>query len=512
MRILFLFLLMGISTLSAKVLVEVSFREGEEAVVGTGLVSLPGSLPGTGLRPTPHRADQGVPQALVRDLREEPQWPDGRLQIARNEVEQGMKRVFAPSVPFDPSEQVLVMRVTTFSDATTGGTNSIGVRLWVQHGLGPNEHRERMELSTHFNAHQRGSRQVYPNAYYVRDGWETWAMPEGTNSRRAGIYYRLGAEGRNEEIRGPQAVPQGYYWTWQGLQWPKGWTPPVGGGLYEPPPSDATHFPGNGLYTTTAVWARTERPLPGDPHRFSSRVDVMAPRGEGRVLLEAPLPEQIDEVRLILRSESPGEGRDWLMTAGRSDDDPLFLGVADMKVALLSRADVNLDGLVDQADWEILLQHAGKTDALHGHGDLTGDGRVGINDGFFLAARMAEQSSDQALPSEQWRAWQDSSGQVHLRVPVGGQLYGWQMENRTDKFRPDHLQAVFSETAMREQTPQRIGEMDLRHPVRTEGEEVLDLNFGPILAGTDTILRMRIQAGLGQEAMILPIAPKTASP
>lgn len=489
---------------AAEVLVEADFRQGVDALNASGLVMLDGALPGTGIRETPHRSGQEVPRALVRDLREAPLWPDGRLQITRNEVQQGAHRLFAPAVPLDPSEQVLVMRVTTFSDASTGGSNSVAVRLWVQEGLGPNHHRDRLELSTHFNPHPRGSRQVYPNAYTVRDGWETWAMPEGTNSRRAGIYYRLGAEGRNEEIRGPLAVPLGIYWTWDGLNWPKGWAPPLGGGLYEPPARDAAFFPGDGLYTTTAVWARSDRALAEDPHRFASRVDVLAPRSEGRIVLEAPLPAEIDEVRLLLRSERPGGDRDWLRAAGREQEDPLYLGVAEMHVALRSRADVNLDGAVDSRDWDLLRNHAGKAGALHVHGDVTGDGSVGLRDGFFLAARMPA-GDDTAIPPEAWRAYRDTAGHLRLRIPPGGRLYGWALKSPSLPLASSSMLSVYGDTALREQTDHLTGEMDLMHPVYNPGESALYLDLGALLGDEISGSTVRIQTRPGREALTLPV-------
>lgn len=500
------FLVCMVAFLQAEVLLEVDFRQGKEALAASGLVALGDPLPGTGLVDVPHRAEQGVPRALARNLRDVPLWPDGRLQIARNEVQQGVHRVLDPSVPFDPAEQVLVTRMTTFSDASTGGTNSIGVRLWVQSGLGPNDHWERMELSTHFNMNPRGARQVYPNAYVVRDGWETWAMPEGTNSRRAGIYYRLAEQGLNQEIRGPLAVTRGYYWTWEGLDWPKGWASPLGGGLYAPPGRDERTFPGHGLYTVTAVWARSDSAIPGDPHRFSTRVDIRAPRAEGRVLLDAPLPERLDEVRLILRSEPPAEGRDWVLPPGFDEASELFLGVADAWIALRSRADVNLDGSVDLDDWDLLRGHAGKSDALHLHGDLTGDGGVGLRDAFFLAARMkGNASADAVPPPEAWQATRDGEGRLVLHVPAGGRLYGWRVETKGEPLEAEALQPAFADTAMRETTPLYAGEVDLRHPVIADAGEMRRLNLGPLFSNPDSPARMVVLTQLGSEALTLPV-------
>lgn len=493
------------------VLLDVDFREGEDAAAAAGLLPLEEGLPGTGLRTVPHRAGQGVPQALVRDLREQPLWQDGRLQIARNEVEQGMHRVFSPARPLDPAEEVLVMRSTTFSDASTGGTNSIGVRLWVQNGRGPNEHRERMELSTHFNLHARGSRQVYPNAYVVREGWETWAMPEGTNSRRAGIYYRLAAEGRNAEIRGADAVPLGFYWTWEGLDWPQGWRPPVGGGLYEPPARGADVFPGDGLYSVTAIWARSEQALAGQPHAFATRVDLLAPRGEGRVLLEAPLPPQVEEIRILLRSETPAAGRDWVRIEGLEKEDALFLGVADARVAIHPRADVNLDGQVDLDDWDVLRLHAGKAEALHIHGDLTGDGRVGLADAFFLAARLPAGPRQNPISPEQWRAWRDAENRLVLHVPAGGRMYGWMLDAREPLHKADSFTDVFGEGALREISENRLGEINLRHPFSATEAQAVPLSSGPVLEGMAFPVTIRILTRPGAEALTLPVMQRPLS-
>jgi hypothetical protein len=492
------------------VLLDVDFRQGDEALSSAGLMPLEGGLPGTGLRDVPHRSGQGAVRAWVRDLREAPLWPDGRLDIARNEVQQGLHRVFSTPRPFNPAEEVLVMRTTTFSDASTGGTNSIAVRLWVQNGLGPNEHRERLELSTHFNLHPRGARQVYPNAYFVRDGWETWAMPEGNNSRRAGVYYRLAAEGRNDEIRGPLAVPLGFYWTWEGLSWAKGWQPPLGGGLYEPPVRSAEIFPGEGLYTVTTVWARTETALPGDPHRFTSRVDVLAPRHEGRVLLEAPLPEQVEEIRLILRSETPSGDRSWVKTSDRSEGDDLFLGVTDAGVSIHPRADVNLNGEVNLEDWDVLLSYAGKEEALHVHGDLMGDGRVGVADAFFLAARLSSPEQDSAAP-ELWRAWRDADGRLMLRIPPGGRLYAWMLEIPEPLPDPAAIIPVFGKGALTESGGQRLGGANLREPLFDNDGTSRELKLGNISFRDNSQQTLRIQTRLGSEALTLPILVPPAS-
>ena len=487
-----------------RVLVDEDFRNGPDEIRTPGWVMLADPLPGTGIRPVPARETLGVPHALVRSLREAPLWPDGRLQIARNEVGQGMHRVMDPPVPLNPAEEVLVMRMTTFADATTGGTNSIAVRLWVQSGPGPNDHRERMELSTHFNAHARGSRQVYPNAYTVRDGWETWAMPEGINSRRAGIYYRLAAEGRNEDIRSREAVDRGFYWTWQGLDWRRGWLPPLGGALYPPPEADGEPFPGGGIYTTTAVFARADVPLSFETHRFRTRVDVLAPRKSGRVVLDAPLPESVDEVRLLLRSETPGEGREWLYAdPAHPPEDPL-LGVADVRAVILSRADVNLDGQVDADDWHIMRDHAGKTDALHTHGDVTGDGRVDLEDAFFLAARLRSELEADTPPAEKWRAQRDEQGNLQIRIPPGGRLYGWQLQREDGPMQADGLTPLFTDEAMRIADPEQIGEMDLANPL-TAGEEGLTLSAGVLAAPETGRLYLRIQTAPGQSALRLPV-------
>lgn len=483
-----------------RILVEEDFRSGE--IHAPDWRPLPNPLPGTGLQPTPGRAAQGVPHALVRDLREAPLWPDGRLNIARNEVEQGMHQVWDPGILFDPAEALLVMRTTTFSDATTGGTNSIAVRLWVQRDTGPNLHKERMELSTHFNAHPRGSRQVYPNAYVVRDGWETWAMPEGNNSRRAGIYYRLAAEGRNEEIRGPLAVPLGHYWDWQGLDWPRGWTPPLGGGLFPPPPRDATVFPGGGLYTTTAIFVRTSEALPEFPHEFATRVDLLAPRHRGRITLLAPLPREINEIRLILRSETPPEGREWLLAEGADPAAPLWLGVADVRVWLTSRADVNLDGRVDLQDWEALRQGQDRDAPLHTDGDLLGSGSVDLADAFFLAARLPESDAERP-PPEAWTARFAEDGTLRLHAPPQSRLYAWRLIPPEGDAIEAELLSEFGTGGLQRQGPGEVGAADLRNPWLSDrgSEKSLARLPSPLRSG----FRILLQPGPGVPAITLPV-------
>ncbi|MCH8475922.1 MAG: hypothetical protein LAT55_11935 [Opitutales bacterium] len=467
---------------------------------------LPDPLPGTGLRATPHRAAQGVPQAFVRSLNEEPLWPDGSLQITRNEVEQGLHRLFPQAIPFDPEEEILLMRTTTFADATTGGTNSIAVRLWVQSGLGPNNHRERMELSTHFNHHQRGSRQVYPNAYVVRDGWETWAMPEGTNSRRAGIYYHLGTEPRNEEIRSREAVAKGYYWTWEGLDWPGGWQPPLGGALYAPPANDEALFQGDGLYTTTALFRQSDQALSTDLHRFATEVDIQAPRHEGRISLKAPLPREIEEVRLILRSQTPGEGRKWVHPDPANPlEDPL-LGVADVTAQILSRADVNLDGTVDLEDWETMVAHQEKRPALHYHGDLTGDGIVGLSDAFFLAARLPRQTDKAPIALEDWQALLGEEGEIFLQVPAGGKVYGWKIIAPSEALPSLREEGLFGENALRQSNEQQIGEANLANPFQGDGDSPEKIKLGRLPSSSEIPdLQIKVQPGLGVPALTLPL-------
>ena len=468
---------------------------------------LPNRLPGTGIRPTPHREDQGVSQALVRSLQEAPLWPDGSLQITRNEVEQGIHRTFPEAVPFDPQEEILLMRTTTFADATTGGTNSIAVRLWVQSGFGPNEHRERMELSTHFNHHARGSRQVYPNAYYVRDGWETWAMPEGTNSRRAGVYYRLGSEPRNNEIRGRNAVARGFYWTWDGLRWPIGWEPPLGAALYEPPAGKNASFQGTGLYTTTALFRQTEQALPGDPRAFATAVDIIAPRSEGRVLLEAPLPRKIDEVRLILRSQTPSEDRDWVVPESEDPISDPLLGVSEVTARLLSRADVNLDGTVDVRDWEVLRENQNRFPALHHHGDLIGDGIVGLGDAFFLARRLpADQKAQPVKNPEQWEALLDENNRLHLRIPSDGLLYGWKLVTNGEDLSDFEIENIFAESALRQMGPGIVGEMDVKTPWKNREADSRKILLGAFASSPErNQVILIIQARLGYPAISLPL-------
>ncbi|MCC5789886.1 MAG: hypothetical protein JJT75_09635, partial [Opitutales bacterium] len=469
---------------------------------------LPDPLPGTGIRQTPHRAAQGVPQALVRSLNEEPLWPDGSLQITRNEVEQGLHRIFPEAISFDPKEEILLMRTTTFADATTGGTNSIAVRLWIQSGLGANEHRERMALSTQFNHHQRGSRQVYPNAYMVRDGWEAWAMPEGTNSRRAGIYYRLGTEPRNEEIRGAEAVAKGYYWTWEGLDWPIGWQPPLGGALYAPPANDEAPFRGDGLYTTTALFRQSDQALSTDPHRFATEVDIQAPRHEGRISLKAPLPRKIEEVRLILRSQTPAEGRDWVHPNPENPlEDPL-LGVADVTAQILSRADVNLDGTVDLEDWHTMVANHEQRPALHYHGDVTGNGEVGLSDAFFLAARLPRQTDKAPAVLEDWQALLGEEGEIFLQVPVGGKVYGWKIVAPSGTLPPLHEGTLLGEDSLRQTNEQQIGEANLAKPFQGDGDSPGKRKLGRLSSSSETSdLQIKVQPGLGVPALTLPLHP-----
>lgn len=467
---------------------------------------LPNRLPGTGIRPTPHREDQGLSQALVRSLQEAPLWPDGSLQITRNEVEQGIHRTFPEAVPFDPQEEILLMRTTTFADATTGGTNSIAVRLWVQSGFGPNEHRERMELSTHFNHHPRGARQVYPNAYVVRDGWETWAMPEGTNGRRAGVYYLLGAEPRNDEIRSRQAVRQGFYWTWEGLRWPTGWESPLGGALYAPPSSPDQPFQGDGLYTTTAVFRQSDQPLPGFPHEYATSVDLIAPRTEGRITLESPLPRRIDEVRLILRSEKPSGDREWIRPEQDTElDDPL-LGVVEVQAQILSRADANMDGQVDLNDWDVLWRHQNRENALHHHGDLTGDGRVGLADAFYLAARLPQSEQRSRVALEEWRAWVDAESQIHLQIPGNAKVYGWKVISAENPLPKANLESLLGELALTEINRDSLGEADLRNPYQNNRKKPLQVMLGSFSAGEDRgNFLVKIQADSGVPAITLPL-------
>ncbi len=361
------------------ILLDVDFTIDDLGLDQAGIRMLASNIPSTSIRSLPHR---GV-RALVRDLSVQPEMRDGVLNIAANEVGQGLHRVFDGGVPLCVDHQVLVMRLRVFSDAALTGTNSIAVRLWAQSGFGPNNHRERMELSAHFNAHPRGSRQVYPNAYRVRDGWETWAMPEGTNDRRAGIYYRLAAEGRRHEIRGVDSVRRGYYWTWQGLDWPKGWAAPLGGGLYDP---SALPLALNHSYTIKAVFRRDVRQsVTGLPCSFATVVDIVAPQGEGRVKLDASIPDRIHEVRLILRSELLGQKQDWAAMATLPEGQSPYLGVEQASVQLLSRADATLDGVVDEQDWQVLRAHFGRSEGvLHYHGDALGDGQVGLNDIYYI--------------------------------------------------------------------------------------------------------------------------------
>ena len=495
---------------SDQALLAVDFRDSREVdPTNRSWSYMPDQLPGTGIRPTPHREVQGVRKALVRSLQEEPLWPEGSLQITRNETEQGIHRTFPESVPFNPDEEILLLRTTTFADATTGGTNSIAVRLWVQSGLGPNEHRERVELSTHFNHHERGSRQVYPNAYYVRDGWETWAMPEGTNSRRAGVYYLLGAEPRNDEIRGSEAVEKGFYWTWDGLHWPSGWEAPLGGALYEPPDDEDDSFQGTGLYTTTAIYRQTEQRLSKDPHSFATSVDIRAPRSEGRVMLESPLPREIDEVRLILRSQTPPEGRDWTLPKQPLLEEPL-LGVVKAEALVLPRADINLDGKVDFKDWSVLLKNQSRQDALHHHGDLTGNQQVDLRDAFFLAARLPIKGPPQSQAAlEDWQAWTNDRNEVYLQVPAGGKVYGWMVKSEGNDLSRFSVTGLFGDKSFSYGDEQQVGEVNLTTPFRNTGTQTKAVKLGQLQKENEWSGKMKVQTNLGTPATTLPLRKKS---
>lgn len=493
---------------AAHILLQEDFRTWSGTPQTPGVRMLETNLPTTTVQDTPPRVTQGVPRAFVRALPVEPQWEDGRLNIAVNEVGQGLHRVFADPVPFDHTTHALVMRMTTFTDAALAGTNSIAVRLWAQRGQGPNHHRERMELSTHFNAHARGARQIYPNAYHVRDGYETWAMPEGTNARRAGIYYRLGAEGRNDEIRGGGAVPKAYYWTWKGLEWPKGWASPVGGGMYEPTrEADAlSDRIGGHVYTTTAVYRRAQATLTDDPNRFATQVDVQGARASGRVLLQAPLPPVIEELCLLLRSELTPEGQTWFALAKHADGGVPLLGVADVHVSLVPRADATLDGVVDAADWHLLREHAGRTYALHMHGDASGDGVVGLDDVFVMARQWSAASGGADPDPTLWQASVDASGVVTVHLPAGSALHAWEIvliDPEAEEITAD-TDLLPWEDAVAFRSPRRVGMANLVEPYRV-GEAAVDVPLLTLPGLQAWQAQLRIQTALGVEARRLPV-------
>ncbi|TVR12840.1 MAG: hypothetical protein EA401_08300 [Planctomycetota bacterium] len=468
-------------------LFHIRYTNGDAADTHPDVIPLSSNLPSTGVRELPHRQTT----ALVRDLTVQPEDADGGLNIAANEVGQGLKRTFAQGVPVDWAEQALVMRLRVFSDAALAGTNSIAVRLWAQNGFGPNQHHERMELSAHFNANPRGARQVYPNAYRVRDGWETWAMPEGTNSRRAGIYYRLGAEGRRDEIRGGNAVPRGHYWTWEGLDWPKGWASPLGGGLYNPEDLPAAL---EGSYTLTAIFRRDAEAVSDLPFAFATAVDVQVPGGDGRVHLDTPMPERIQEVRLILRSEIPNPEHGWPAQITLPEGQSPQLGVEQASVRLLPRADANMDGLVDGRDWQLLREHFGREDdALHYHGDAIGDGRVNLDDAFLMARQWSNADTWNDPDPSQWWAEIDAAGHLRLHLPAGSQVLAWQLVDAPDDWQPPQL---LGDGAARG----AAGEANLVEPLRIV--EATSLNLGVMPESVER-LRLRLQTHRGQSALTL---------
>lgn len=402
-------------------LVDEDFTRASGALRDPKLRMLETNLPRTGLAEVPHRAGAGAGRALVRYPADEPQWPDGRLNIYANEVGQGMVRFFDRPRRLDPVTEVLFIEQETFADLALPGTNQLGTRVWIQHGRGPIGHRERVELSTHFTSHVRGSRQLWPTMYFVRDGRETWAMPEGAISRAAYHFYALAAEGRNEELHGPQAREQGIYWTWEGLTWPRGWAPPVGGGLFEPsenPVEVAERIAGK-PFAVRAVYRQGGQPLDtdgdGEADSMTTLVEVEGPRHAGRISIQAPLPAQIDEVRLLLRSQRPADGDERVARVTGVDASDAVLGFARIRVGITRAADFNLDGRVDEGDFEVLARHFGKAeDARLTQGDATADGRVGIDDLFRLLELWQGTVAGRAGRG-QWQALVDrESGHVVL--------------------------------------------------------------------------------------------------
>lgn len=501
------------------VLVDEDFRTWDGSAKPHGLEMLPRNLPTTLVRDTPHRAEQGVPRAFTRDLTVEPQFDDGLFNITLSEVEQGANRIFKTPVPFDHDTQALVMRMTTFTDALLQSTNSTAVRLWVQRGQGYNYYHERLELANYFNANPRGNRQVHPTGYFAVDNYETWALPEGTNRRRTGIYHRIAAEGRNDEIRGGRNQIAGYYWTWRGLDWRMGWENPVGGAMYEPSdvPEELAERIGEQVFTTTVVARRQDTALEGFPTRFATQVDVQAPRTSGRIVLQSPLPRAIGEIRLILRSEVPAEGKTWYAISKHVEDNPPVVGVADVHVSLVPRADATLDGIVDEADWNVLRENAGTTDAIHQQGDANGDGVVDLEDAFWMARQWSAALDDGDPDPTLWQSWTDADGVVKVRVPAGTALYAWQLilvKPEGDKIPvADDLPADITplmedEGAMVVRTSRSVGMANLVAPFEA-GEEDVDLSLVslPDLKAWQALLR--VQTTLGSQARIMPVVVET---
>ena len=202
----------------------------------------------------------------------------------------------------------------------------------------------------------------------------------------------------------------GFYWTWEGLSWAKGWEAPLGGGLYGPPARDAEIFPGDDLYT----------------------------------------------------------------------------------------------------DWDVLLSHAGKEEALHVHGDLTGDGRSGIADAFFLAARLISPMEDISAP-ELWRAWRDPEGRLMIHIPADGRLYAWIMDVREPLPEAAVIHPVFGVGFLTESGEKRLGKANLRHPLYAKNGASRELELARISFADNAQHILRIQTSLGAEAMTLPILAPPAS-
>lgn len=430
----------------SRILVDEDFREWTGQFNDPRMRMLETNLASTGVEPTPHREGQGVPQALVRNMAKAPRFEDGTLNIYRNEVGQGSIRRFERHAPrFDPDRHVVFIEQITFADAALSGTNSIGTRIWVQQGDGPNDHETRLSLSSHFNTHGQGSRQLYPAIYHVHEGTETWSMPEGNNDRRAGRFYRLAAEGRNEELHGEEAVERGIYWDWQNLEWPLGWAEPLGGALYEPDDeADAIASQLNDdVFAATAIFRRGDERIDttgdGEADVWNTHVEIEAPRTAGRLALQGPLPRQIDEVRLLLRSDAVDDPEDWDALSPDAEPDRPLLGIARARIGITRKADFDLSGHVDGDDYAILRQHFGKDEgALMFHGDATGDGRVDIDDYFMLIEQWQEplDESDRDTDGDeaQWHVEINrDSGEVRLvpRSPEA-QLLGFDIEAEGD--------------------------------------------------------------------------------
>ncbi len=421
-----------------QIFIDEDLRDGTGRFNDPQMRLLETSLPSTGVKATPHRAQQGVPMALVRNMAEQPTFADGRLNIYANEVGQGAIRRFEDRPPrFDHEKKVLFIEQITFADAARSGTNTVGIRIWVQQGDGANEHEKRLVLSSHFNTHAAGSRQLWPTLYHVHEGRERWTMPEGTISRRAGLFYRLAAEGRNEELHGERAVERGIYWDWAGLDWPRGWAPPIGQALYEAGEdrSAIAQRLGANVFHATAIFRRGPQRVDstgdGEGDAWNTLVELIGPATAGRIALDGPLPERIDEVRLLLRSVPPENPDEWEAMAPGIDPQSPLLGIARVRIGITRPADFTLSGTVEAADYRRLREHFGREDgALMIHGDADGDGRVDIDDFFALITQWQGHLPAEPAPPAHWHVQVNrDSGEVRL-IPdrPEAQLLGFDLQ------------------------------------------------------------------------------------